>query len=92
MRCGCVYVGQGGGVGSNLQDCCSAGNIPAFNSEDGSFTRQPKAGNVQASSDQTTRIVAQVQNEGVTASLLQVDTPSVPQVTCAVSKNVLFLT
>ena len=50
----------GGGGGVNLQDCCSAGNIPAFNSEDGSFARQPKAGNVQASSDQTTRIVTQV--------------------------------
>ena len=74
------WGGRGGEGGGNLQDCCSASNNPAFDSEDGSFTRQPKAGNVQASSDQTTRIVTQVKDEGVTPSFLQVDTPSMPEV------------
>lgn len=58
------------GNDSHLHDSSSATLVPAFNSQNGSLSRQPEAGDIQASPHQATRIVAQVQNEGITALVL----------------------
>ena len=55
---------------ADLEDSCSACNLPALHGEDGGFSWQPEACNVQARSDKAPRVVAQVQNEGITSTLL----------------------
>lgn len=55
---------------ADLEDSCSACNFPALHSEDGRLSWQPEACNVQAGSDKAPRVVAQVQNERITPTLL----------------------
>ena len=56
---------------ADLQDSSGACNIPPLDSQDGGLAWQPEACNVEASSDQPPRVVAQIQYERVTSTLLQ---------------------
>lgn len=55
---------------ADLEDSCGACNFPALHSEDGRLSWQPEACNVQTGSDKAPRVVAQVQNERITPTLL----------------------